>query len=231
MIIDDEPYAVELLELFIQKSSDWTIISKCYDAAEAMLMIKSNAPQVIFLDINMPGLNGLELAQLLPANVRVVFTTAYSEHAAESYNYQTLDYLLKPLTLKRFLATVQKVETHFSIAEAAAGSNISKDTEHFYIKSGKTLHKIFLDDILYFEGQKEYVCLVTSLEKILIYRRLKDIEQQFSMPFVRVHNSYIINTRHLVKVMDNHIYLAGIQIPISDKFRNSFMSAIRQSII
>lgn len=98
------------------------------------------------------------------------------------------------------------------------------------MKSGKTLHKIAQSDILYFEGQKEYVRLVTVKESLLLYRRLKEIEKQLAMPFIRVHNSFIINTRHLVKVLDNHIYLGAIQVPLSDKFRVGFMAAINQRI-
>lgn len=231
LIIDDEPYAVDLLELYIKKSTDWNIMAKYYDAMDALAVINTNQPHLVFLDIDMPTLNGLELAALLPPDVKVIFTTAYSEYGAESYNYQTIDYLLKPITLKRFMAAAQKVESHFRQRQTPPSSLVSNDTAHFYIKSGKTLHKILIEDILYFEGQKEYVSLVTINERLLIYRRLKDIEKQFSMPFIRVHNSYIINTRHLIKVLDNHIHLASMQIPIGDKFRDGFMSAVdRQSI-
>jgi len=231
VIVDDEPYALDLLELFIDKATEWSVLAKCYDAVDAINFVRTHQPQVVFLDINMPALSGLELAGLLPPDIRVVFTTAYSEYAADSYNYQTLDYLLKPLTLKRFMATVQKVETHFQILEASSSSRVSDDKKHFFIKSGITLHKILMDDILYFEGQKEYVCIVTTREKLLIYRRLKELEQQFAMPFIRVHNSYIVNTKHLEKVLDNHIYIGSVQIPVSDKFRSKFMSAIDQWII
>jgi two-component system LytT family response regulator len=231
LIIDDEPYAVDLLEIFISQSTNWNILAKCYNAMDALAAINDQQPHLVFLDINMPTLNGLELAGLLPPDVKIIFTTAYSEHAAESYNYQAVDYLLKPLTLTRFITAVQKAEAYFSQFKTFVPSGVSNDSQHFYIKSGKTLHKVLLADILYFEGKREYVSLVTRNERLLIYRRLKDIEKQFAMPFIRVHNSFIINTMHLIKVLDNHIHLASMQIPISDKFRESFMQAIDRRII
>src|ERR1700753_3369035 len=114
IIIDDEPNAVNLLEILIHQTTEWQLMAKCYDALEAMAFLKKNKVDFIFLDINMPQLTGMELAGLLPVETKIVFTTAYSEYAAESYSFQTIDYLLKPITLKRFLAAMQKIETYFS---------------------------------------------------------------------------------------------------------------------
>ncbi|HEY9195446.1 MAG TPA: response regulator, partial [Mucilaginibacter sp.] len=104
IIIDDEPNAVNLLEMLIRQSTGWQLKARCYNALEALAFLKANQVDFIFLDINMPHLTGMELASLLPARTKIVFTTAYSEYAAESYTFQTIDYLLKPITLKRFLA-------------------------------------------------------------------------------------------------------------------------------
>ncbi|MDB5115707.1 MAG: response regulator transcription factor [Mucilaginibacter sp.] len=229
LIIDDEPYAVELLEMFIKDVTSWNIVGKCYEAQHALEMIRDHQPQLLFLDINMPKLTGLELAEMLPPDVKVVFTTAYSVHAAESYRFHTLDYLLKPISLKRFLVTVAKVAAYFTMQDAASLKNPG-DAKDFYFKSGKTLHKIRASDILYFEGQREYVRLVTTNEQLLLYRRLKDIGEQLGLPFIRIHNSYIINMQHVIKVVDNHVYVSDIQIPISDKFRDSFLNAIRDKL-
>ncbi len=113
IIIDDEPDAISLLELLIKQSTTWILKAKCYDALEALAVLKMNPVDLIFLDINMPRLTGMELATLLPPRTKIVFTTAYSEYAVESYSFQTIDYLLKPITLKRFLASVEKIEQHF----------------------------------------------------------------------------------------------------------------------
>ena len=230
IIIDDEPNAVNLLEILIQQTTKWKLLTKCYDALEALAFLKENKADFIFLDINMPQLSGMKLAVLLPKETKIIFTTAYSEYAAESYSFQTIDYLLKPITLKRFLTAMQKVELYFSNHEQGEKMHAATDKEYFFVKSGKVLRKILMGEILYFEGEKEYVRLVTGNEQLLIYRRLKDIEEQLASPFVRVHNSYIVNTKQLNKIQDNHIYIAGKQIPISEKFKDSFMSMIQQRI-
>lgn len=229
VIIDDEPNAVNLLEVLINQTTNWKIVAKCYNALEALEYFKENKADFVFLDINMPVLSGMELADLLPPETKIVFTTAYSEYAAESYAYQTIDYLLKPITLKRFLSAIKKIEFYFSKVETPKLENSSPtDQQFFFVKSGKTLSKILLSNILYFEGEKEYVRLVTRNEQLLIYKRLKDIELQLSLPFVRVHNSYIVNIKQLEKIQDNHLFIGDKQIPISDKFRDQFMLLIKQ---
>jgi two-component system LytT family response regulator len=230
IIIDDEPNAVNLLEILIGQNTKWQLLAKCYDALEAIAFLKENKPDFIFLDINMPQLSGMELAGLLSKDTKIVFTTAYSEYAAESYAFQTIDYLLKPITLKRFLEAMQKIETYFTFHVANHNTLPAAGNEYFFVKSGKVLRKILMEEIQYFEGEKEYVRLVTPAEQLLIYRRLKDIEEQLNPPFVRVHNSYIVNTKQIVKIQDNHIYIAGKQIPISEKFKDGFMAVINQRI-
>jgi len=230
IIIDDEPNAVNLLEILICQNTKWQLMGKCYDALEAIAFLKNNKPDFIFLDINMPQLSGMELAGLLSHETKIVFTTAYSEYAAESYSFQTIDYLLKPITLKRFLAAMQKIEGYFETHLVKANGQVNTGASYFFVKSGKVLRKILLEEIQYFEGEKEYVRLVTPVEQILIYRRLKDIDEQLQPPFVRVHNSYIVNTKQINKIQDNHIYVANKQIPISEKFKEQFMAVIQQRI-
>ena len=241
LIVDDEPNAVNLLALFIQQNTGWEITGKCYDAREALAFLKAHPVDLVFLDINMPHLTGMEMAALLPPATGIVFTTAYSEYAADSYGFHTIDYLLKPITLKRFYAAMQKIESWFARPEIentgsghpaaiapAAGSH--PEDEYFFIKSGRMLHKVLLRDILYFEGEKEYARLVTPAQKLLIYRRLKDIEEQLSASFARVHNSYIVNIARLDSIRDNHVFIGSKQIPISEKFREAFMNRIKERV-
>jgi len=229
IIIDDEPDAIALVELLIKQSTTWDLKAKCYDALEALAFLKTNQVDFVFLDINMPKLTGMDLAALLPARTKIVFTTAYSEYAFESYTFQTIDYLLKPITLKRFLASVQKIEQYFLKPGPEYLLNAEQGQEFFFVKSGKIFRKILLKDILYFEGEKDYVRLVTSHEQMLIYRRVKDVEVQLTSPFIRVHNSYIINYEQLSKIEDNHIYIADKRIPVSEKFRERFMEVINRN--
>jgi len=229
IIIDDEPDAVDLVELLIRQSTTWTLKAKCYDALEALAFLKMNHVDFIFLDINMPKLTAMELATLLPPRTRIVFTTAYSEYAVDSYSFRTIDYLLKPITLKRFLASVEKIEQHFLKPGAEYPPNAEQAPQFFFVKSGKAIRKILLKDILYFEGEKDYVRLATGQEQMLIYRRLKDMEEQLKSPFIRVHNSYIINYEQLRKIEDNHIYIGDKRIPVSEKFRERFMEVINKN--
>ena len=230
IIIDDEPNAVSLLEVLIQDVTEWEVLAKCYNALEALAFLKDHHVDFVFLDINMPKLSGMELAGLLPPQVQIVFTTAYSEHAADSYGYQTLDYLLKPITLKRFVAAVQKIERHFHKIKGTNPVQQAVAADYFFVKSGKVLNKVLLEDILYFQGEKEYVRLVTVAAEIMIYRRLKDIEAQLAPHFFRIHNSYIVNARRLRKIQDNHVYLGDTRLPISDKFRGAFMELVSQKM-
>lgn len=231
LIVDDEPNAVDLLEILIRQNTGWDILGKCYNAREALAILKTNPVDLIFLDINMPQLSGMELASLLPPETRIVFTTAYSEYAADSYSFFTLDYILKPITLKRFYTALRKIETHFQLpAPPANTAPVLTPDQYFFIKSGRDLHKILLRDILFFEGEKEYARLVTASEKLLIYRRLKDIEQQLSPAFARIHNSWIVNVAQVDSIRDNHIFIGDRQLPISEKFREGFMNIIRSRV-
>jgi len=248
LIVDDEPNAVSLLEIFIQQNTSWDLLAKCYDAREALAFLKTQTVDLIFLDINMPHLTGMEMAALLPPSTRIVFTTAYSEFAAESYGFPTIDYLLKPITLKRFYTAMQKIEASFGRPDhQPAASNLttsqtpaspppypaptqSTEDQYFFVKSGRALQKILLKDILYFEGEKEYVRVVTPVHKLLVYRRLKDIEEQLSASFARVHNSYIVNIARMESIRDNQIFVGGKQIPISEKFREAFMNRIKERV-
>jgi two-component system, LytTR family, response regulator len=229
IIIDDEPDAINLVELLVKQSTTWVVKAKCYDALEALAFLKTNPVDFIFLDINMPKLSGMELATLLPPRTKIVFTTAYSEYAVESYSFQTIDYLLKPITLKRFLASVEKINQHFSKPGPEYLPNTEQGPEFIFVKSGKTLRKILLKEIQYFEGGKDYVRLVTAQEQMLIYRRLKDMEEQLKPPFIRVHNSYIINYEQLSKIEDNHIFIGDKRIPVSEKFKERFMEVINKN--
>lgn len=231
IIVDDEPNAVNLLELHIAQTTDWHLLAKCYNALEALAFLKTGKADLIFLDINMPKLDGMELAGLLPPDLKIVFTTAYTEHAAASYNFQTIDYLLKPITLKRFLAARQKIETAFMHHRLQDVATQSPDNDYFFVKSGKTLQQIRLPELLYFEGEKEYVRVVTTKGETLVYKRLKDIAAQLGPPFIRVHNSYIVNTGRIDKVQDNHIFIADKRIPLSEKFRGPFMELIQQRFL
>jgi two-component system LytT family response regulator len=229
IIADDEPNAVSLLELLIGEATGWQVVARCYNGLEALQAAKTTGADLIFLDINMPQLNGMELAALLPRNIIIVFTTAYAEYAAESYLLDALDYVLKPITLKRFLSAQQKIETYFSAIKQDSPAKVAIATEevvaadYLFVKTNKTHQKVHLQNILYIEGDKEYIRLITTTGELLVFKRMKTIEEQLSHPFIRVHNSYIVNLEHMEKFADNHIIVADARIPVSDKYRARFL--------
>jgi DNA-binding LytR/AlgR family response regulator len=226
IIVDDEPNALNLLEVLIGQTTEWQLLAKCGNALEAITFLKNNEVDLVFLDIEMPLLSGLELAGLLSPDTAIVFTTAYKEHAAESYSFNTIDYLLKPITLKRFIASTKKIGNYFQ--NLLPVKDTDDEEGYFFAKTGSELRKILLAEILYFESQKEYVKIVTSKFEVLTYRRLKDIEAQLKLPFIRVHNSFIVNIRQLSKIQAGAVYIGEIQIPISDKFRDELMAIIQK---
>jgi DNA-binding LytR/AlgR family response regulator len=228
IIVDDEPNAVNLLEVLIGQTTGWQLLAKCLNALEAISFLKNNSIDLVFLDIEMPLLNGMELAGLLSTDTAIVFTTAYKEHAADSYSFNTIDYLLKPITLKRFIAATKKIETHFQNQLPPERRETEDEDGYFFVKTGTELRKILLNEILYFESQKEYVKVVTNKFEVLTYRRLKDIEAQLKPPFTRVHNSFIVNIRQLTKIQASSIYIGDKQIPISDKFKDELMAIIQK---
>jgi len=228
IIVDDEPNAVNLLEVLIGQTTGWQLLAKCLNALDAIAFLKTSDVDLVFLDIEMPLLNGMELAGLLSADTAIVFTTAYKEHAAESYTFNTIDYLLKPITLKRFIASTKKIESHFQNLLPVERKDTEDEDGYFFAKTGTELRKLLLAEIFYFESQKEYVKIVTAKFEILTYRRLKDIEAQLKPPFIRVHHSFIVNIRQLSKIRGGFVYIGEKQIPISDKFRDELMAIIQK---
>ncbi len=228
IIVDDEPNAVNLLEVLIGQTTGWQLLAKCLNALDAISFLKNNQVDLVFLDIEMPLLSGMELAGLLSADTAIVFATAYKEHGAESYSFNTIDYLLKPITLKRFIASTKKVEHYFQNLLPPERKDTEDEDGYFFAKTGTELRKILLAEILYFESQKEYVKIVTSKFEVLTYRRLKDIEAQLKPPFIRVHNSFIVNIKQLTKIQASFVYIGDKQIPIGEKFRDELMAIIQR---
>jgi two-component system LytT family response regulator len=223
LVIDDEPNAGQLLEDYIAKIPHLTLKGKCYDAMEALEFLEHSRVDLIFLDINMPRLSGMELAHLLPRQQKIIFTTAYSEYAIESYEYNVIDYLLKPITFKRFLKAIEKTEQ--IIHEQPAPTPPPED--YIFVKSDKKMIRITLKDILYFEAVKEYIYVHMDNQKILIYKRMKDLAEKLPADFIRVHNSYIINCNHIGRIEGNFVQIRDGSIPLGISYKEQFLQFIR----
>jgi two-component system, LytTR family, response regulator len=232
LIADDEPLAVQLLEDYIRQTDFLQLSHKCYNAMEALRFLKTNAVDLLFLDINMPKLTGMELASLLSPHQKIIFTTAYSEYAVQSYEKNAVDYLLKPVTFERFMKAAVKAEKLFAVEKSETGNTISSaDTASVFIKSGKAIIKVAFDKIIFIEGLKDYVTFYTVDEKVVVYKRMKELEETLPANFIRIHNSYIINSHHINKVEDNHVFAGTERIPVSEKYRECFLQKITNRLL
>jgi two-component system, LytTR family, response regulator len=222
LVIDDEPNAVQLLEDYIAKVPSLTLQKACFDAKEALEFLRHSHADLLFLDINMPGLSGMELAGILPRQQKIIFTTAYSEYAIESYEYNVIDYLLKPISFKRFLKAVEKTDQILHEQPF-----ISPSADYIFVKSDKKMIRLSLQDILYFEAVKEYIYIHTAQQKILIYKRMKELAEKLPPDFIRVHNSYLINCKHIGKIEGNHVLIGHQPIPLGISYKDAFLQFIR----
>jgi len=232
IIIDDEPNALALLEGYIEKIPALQLIGKFFDAVDTLAFLKKQQVEVIFTDINMPLLSGFELADILPRNQKFVFTTAYAEHALSSFSFHVIDYLLKPISFKRFTQAVLKIEA-ITTEAAATPTPMPPDNRDTFLfaKSGRQIIKIKFDDIFFIKGEKEYVNIQLPKEKLLIYKRMKEMETLLPPQFKRVHISYIVNTQHITKVVMNQVMVGNTAIPVSDTYKDAFLQMLNERMI
>jgi DNA-binding LytR/AlgR family response regulator len=230
MIVEDEPNAQKLLQQYIAKVPFLSLQHSCYDGLEALEYMRAHQVDLLFLDINMPELTGMELAGLLQDHQKIIFTTAYSEYALEAYNYHTIDYLLKPIVFKRFMQAMLKVQQMMEVREEETAP-ISSQYDYLFVKSGREIIRIERKDILYVEGLKEYVAIYTKAGKTVAYKRMKEMEESLTFPFIRVHNSYIINSYYIQKTDGNLVHINGHQIPVGQTYRKEFQAVISRKLI
>ncbi len=223
-MIEDEPLAMQLLEDHIAKLPMLELKAKMYDALETMQFLQRNTVDVIFLDINLPSLSGLEMASLLKPEQKIIFTTAYAAHALESFAFHVVDYLLKPITFKRFLQAVQKLQQYTLSEPKLVRDDILQDT--LFVKTGRVMVQVRYADILFIEGQKEYLSVQTANRKYLVYKRMKEMAAGLPSSFIRIHHSYIVNLQHVTETRTNTVILAGREFPVSLGYREQYKERI-----
>lgn len=226
LVVDDEPNAVALLTSYIGKVPYLELSHSCFDAVDALMYLREHPVDLIFLDIQMQEMNGIELARLVNNNFKIIFTTAYSKYAVESYELNAVDYLLKPITFKRFMQAVVRVSDK-GIADKGASEFPILQEDSTFFKTGRSMVKLAYASIIFFEANREYVDIVTDNEKILIYKRMKELEKELPAAFRRIHHSYIVNIRHIKKIEDNHVWIGSRKLPISEKYRGDFLSRLK----
>ncbi len=224
LILDDEPLAVDILRNYIGKIPGLECVGAFRKPLKALEYLQRNEVDLIFLDIQMPDLSGLQFLKSLPDPPLVVFTTAYSRYAAESYDYDAVDYLLKPIEFDRFLKAVHKAR----ILAAAPAKKTGAQGKSVLIKSGTKFYRTRWGDIRYVKGAGNYVVFVTKDRQILSLMTLQSAADLLpGAIFVRIHKSYIVNIQHLDVVEEEQVRIGQERIPIGDTYRDGFLRAIR----
>jgi len=224
IIVDDEPLAREGMLLQLQDVAGITITGSFNGVKKAREFMQDNKVDLIFLDIQMPGVTGLEFASTIPKETLVIFTTAYSQYALQSYEVEAIDYIVKPVNKERLYKAVQKAIGYHELLSGQNASMESMDAEFMLIKSERRYHKILFKDILYVEGLKDYVVIYIEDNKVITAMNLKTIHSHLNPAlFARVSKSYLVNINH-IDSFDNHtIYIKNSEIPIGDVFRKDFL--------
>lgn len=218
LAIDDEPYALKQIADYIEKTPFLELAGRCSNAFEAMEVMTSGAVDLIFVDINMPGMSGMDFVKTLPPGTNIIFSTAYSQYAVESYKVDAIDYLLKPISYEDFLHAANKALKHISQAQNKQNESLTKD--YFFVSSEGKIEKITLQDIDYIESMSEYVKIFLSNKKYIItLLRLKNLEDFLPKDrFMRVHRSYIVNMKNITTIERNRIVFYGTAyIPVSEQ--------------
>lgn len=228
IIADDEPFALDLLKDYIEKTPFLHLEKACKNAMEVLDSIKINNDYLFFLDVQMPGLNGIQLAKMLQKNNLVIFTTAYESYAIEGYKVNALDYLLKPFSYEEFLTSAIKARNKLDSASKSQAA-ISGNEGYIIVKTDYKLQQISLSDILYIEGLKDYVkiFLQSQTKPVISLMSMKIIEEKLSSEtFMRVHRSYIVNLNKIQTVERSRIIFGNVFIPVSDNYKERFLEFI-----
>ncbi len=230
LIVDDEPLALDLMERYVERTPFLRLAGKCAGGAEALQVLAEQRIDVAFMDIQMPGMNGLELSRLTGDTTRVIFTTAFQQYALDGFKADAIDYLLKPIDYNEFLRAANKALRWFSLPRPAGGEpeNIAAKT-HLLVRADYRQLRIALKDILYIEGLKDYVKIFTadSPKPIVTQMSLKNLEE--SLPpeeFMRIHRSYIVRLDAVKVIERGRIVFGKTYVPVSDAYREAFFLAI-----
>lgn len=241
IIVDDEPLAQDVLETYVEKFPELSLVKKCNNALEANEVLKSEDIDLMFLDIQMPQLTGIDFLKTLSRPPLVIFTTAYPNYALEGFELNALDYLLKPISLERFIKAVNKaveqikLQRHESTASSsAAAGNEGADPDYIFVKADKKLVKVNYNDIIYIEGLKDYVIIRMENQRVITLQTMKSLEDKLPMlRFKRIHRSYIINIGKINAIVGNMVEVMEKNqpkhLPIGKNYRDELHEMIEKN--
>jgi len=236
--VDDEPLALDIIEDYISKVPFLELVKRTENAIEALQLVQAGGIDLVFLDIQMPELTGIQFLKIASGKSNYILTTAYSQYALESYDLNVSDYLLKPIAFDRFYKAVEKVNNQVKSAEPVPApqqivtsvpfSASSHPVQDFiFVKTEHKIQKIQLEDILYIEGLKDYISIFTKTERVITLQNLKKMEETLPTgQFIRVHKSYIIAFEKIESIERSRITIFGKTIPVGDTYREEFFKRI-----
>ncbi len=221
IIVDDEPKAIELLKSYIAHFNVIDLVGSFRNGIKAIEYLSNNPVDLVFLDINMPHISGLTLSKMIVPETRIVFTTAYSEYAVESYEVRAVDYLLKPISLERFSKAMSKILSETPEAENNSDSNI------LLVKSGSKVFRVNIHDIVFLEKDGNYITYHLSDNNILARESVQQVLDRLPHYFIQTHKSYIINSEKVISIDKDNVMVGDQTIPIG----NSFKQAVRDRLL
>lgn len=235
IIVDDEPLALEVLETYIERLPEVVLVTKCANAIEANEALKKHPVDLMFLDIQMPQLSGIDFLKSLSKPPLVIFTTAYPDYAVEGFDLNAVDYLLKPISFDRFLKAVNKISEKMSNSKANNHLNSQDNQDEFiFVKADKKLIKVNFDDVLYIEGLKDYVIIKLNNSRIITLQTMKSLEDKMpSSQFRRIHRSYIVNVDKIQAIVGNMVEIIEgnktKQIPIGNNYKDDLLALVNDN--
>ncbi len=227
LAIDDEPLALELLEDNISKLPYLKLVAACDNAMEAMKIMQQEPIDLIFLDIQMPGLTGLQFIQSMTVKPMIILITAYEKYALEGFNLDVTDYLVKPVSLDRFIKACNKAQQLFELKAQQKNPAITANAGYFFVNVDYSLVKITNADIIYIEGLKDYIKihLKSSQRPVVTRMPMKTIEEQLPADgFLRIHKSYIVSVSFITAIRKSSVFIDALELPVSDNYRDAVMA-------
>ncbi|WP_411811786.1 LytR/AlgR family response regulator transcription factor [Chryseobacterium scophthalmum] len=221
IIVDDEPLAVSLLGSYVEKISFLELVFSTENPIEALEFIQKNDADLVFLDIQMPELTGINFMKIVGDKMKYILTTAYAEYALEGYEHNVVDYLLKPISFDRFSKSVMKAQERFPVTEA-------NETGHFFVKSSGQQHRINFDEILYVESIKDYVNIRTETQEYIVLDTLKSLENQLPGNFTRIHKSFILNLDKVKSLNSKKVILISEhEISVGEMYKSNLLEKLK----
>lgn len=226
IIVDDEPVARKILQEFIEEIDYLELVGQAENPLKAISLLNNNNIDIIFLDINMPKINGIDFLKSSKIQAHIILTTAYTEYAVDAYGLDVLDYLVKPISFERFLKACNKVKETGELRKPAP-IEPGKPNDHFFIKCNNQIEKVFYNDLLYAEAMLNYVMLYTDLKKMMVYITIRSLEEQLPADiFIKVHKSFIVNINKVKSIEGNVLDIGNKKIAISQNLREKVINDI-----